>query len=404
MQMAMYLVNAVLVEGQSVRTVARDHGVSKTWVYELLARYDEEGEAGLEARSRRPLHSPTKITDRFEEEIVALRKELEAAGFDAGPETIAVHLRRAHRRGQVPSISTIWRVLSARGFIVAQPHKRPKSSWIRFEADLPNECWQMDITHWCLASGQEVEILDIVDDHSRLCIASRALAIYKAIDVVATFHQAAGQWGYPASMLSDNGAVFTAAARHGVCVMESELMDLGIKFKHSSPRAPSDLRQGRALPPDPQEIPRGSAPGPFPRRPPASARPVRALLQRGAPPSLTGPAHPTEGLRGPHQSTARQATLQGPAALPGTPGQGERRQRDAALQEPALPHRGGSQVQRAQGADPGQGPRRADLDPRRRGPQAPHAGPEAHLPAPRGLKIVHDVSRDLSTMSRDITT
>ncbi len=238
MQMAMYLVNAVLVEGQSVRTVARDHGVSKTWLYELLARYETEGEAGLEARSRRPHHSPTKISDHFENEIVALRKELEAAGLDAGPETIAVHLKRAHRRSQVPSVSTIWRVLSVRGFIVAEPHKRPKSSWIRFEADLPNECWQMDITHWCLASGQEVEILDIIDDHSRLCVGARVLPIYKAIDVVATFHQGAGQWGYPASVLSDNGAVFTAASRHGVCVMESELLDLGIAFKHSRPEHP----------------------------------------------------------------------------------------------------------------------------------------------------------------------
>ena len=182
-----------------------------------------------------PHHSPTKISDRFEDEIVALRKELETAGLDAGPRPSRSISQRAHRRGQVPSVSTIWRVLSARGFIVAEPHKRPKSSWIRFEADLPNECWQMDITHCCLASGQEVEILNIIDDHSRLCVGARVLPIYKAIDVVATFHQAAGQWGYPASVLSDNGAIFTAASRHGVCVMESELLDLGIEFKHSRP-------------------------------------------------------------------------------------------------------------------------------------------------------------------------
>jgi transposase InsO family protein len=238
MQKAMYLVNAVRLEGQSVRTVARDHGVSKTWLYELIARYDAEGEAGLEARSRRPHHLANQIIDLFEDEVLRIRKELEAEGLDEGAETIWVHLRRAHPRRSIPSVSTIWRLLSARGFIVAEPHKRPRSSWIRFEADLPNECWQMDITHWSLAGGQEVEILDIIDDHSRLCVASRALLIYKAIDVVATFHQGAAQWGYPASMLSDNGAVFTAAARHGVCVMESELMDLGIEYKHSRPEHP----------------------------------------------------------------------------------------------------------------------------------------------------------------------
>lgn len=238
MQMALYLVNAVLVDGQSVRAVARDHGVSKTWLYELIARYEAEGEAGLVPRSKRPHHSPNQIVDLFEDEIVRLRKELDATGYDSGAETIWVHLRRKYPKRAIPSVATIWRLLSARGFVTAEPHKRPRSSWVRFEAALPNECWQMDITHWFLADGREVEILDIIDDHSRLCVAARALAIYKAIDVVTTFHEAAGRWAYPASVLSDNGAVFTAASRHGVCVMESELLELGIAFKHSRPEHP----------------------------------------------------------------------------------------------------------------------------------------------------------------------
>jgi transposase InsO family protein len=242
MEMATYLVAAVLVEGQSVRRVAQDHGVSKTWLYELVARYQAEGEAGLVPRSKRPHRSPTKIADRFEDEIVRIRKELVGRGLDAGAETIQIHLRRAHRRGHAPSVSTIWRVLKARGFVTPEPHKRPRSSWVRFVADLPNECWQMDITHVYLAGGQEVEILNVIDDHSRLCVVSRALRIYKAIDVVTTFHEAAARWDYPASMLSDNGAVFTAALRHGVCVMESELLSLGIAFKHSKPNHPAVSR------------------------------------------------------------------------------------------------------------------------------------------------------------------
>ena len=239
MEIAAYLVTAVLVEGQSVRVVARDHGVSKTWVYELLARYRAEGEAGLVPRSKRPHRSPTKIADRFEDEIVRIRKELTEAGYDAGPETIAVHLRRAHRRSKIPSTATIWRVLKARGFVTAQPHKRPKSSYRRFVADLPNERWQMDVTHVVVASGKEVEVLNIIDDHSRLCVASSVRRIFKAIDVVTDFHEAAARWGYPASVLSDNGAIFTAAARNGVCVMESELLELGIAYKHSRPYHPT---------------------------------------------------------------------------------------------------------------------------------------------------------------------
>src|ERR1022692_4497057 len=184
MEIAAYLVTAVLVEGRGVREVARAQGGSKPWLYELLARYQAEGKAGCVPRSKRPHRSPTKIAERFEDEIVRIRKELTERGFDAGAETIGVHLRRAHRRAKVPSTATIWRVLKARGFVTPEPHKRPKSSYKRFVADLPNERWQMDVTHVVLATGKEVEILNIIDDHSRVCVASHALRIFKAIDVV----------------------------------------------------------------------------------------------------------------------------------------------------------------------------------------------------------------------------
>ncbi len=111
----------------------------------------------------------------------------------------------------------------------------------------------MDITHVYLAGGGEVEILNIIDDHSCLCVVTRVLPIYKAIDVVTTFHEAAARWAYPASALADNGAVFTVASRHGFCVMESELLSLGIAFKHSQARPSPDLWQGRALPSDDEE-------------------------------------------------------------------------------------------------------------------------------------------------------
>lgn len=135
MDMAAYLVTAVLVEGRSAREVAAAHGVSKSWVYELLARYRQEGDAGLVPPSRRPRRSPTRVWDRFADEIVRLRKELVELGVDAGAETIRVHLTRRHPRTPVPSISTIWRVLKTNGFATPEPHKRPRSSYQRFNAD-----------------------------------------------------------------------------------------------------------------------------------------------------------------------------------------------------------------------------------------------------------------------------
>jgi transposase InsO family protein len=236
MELGRFLVEAHLREGRSVGELAKAHGVHRSWIYKLLARYNEEGEAGLTARSRRPKTSPTKIYDLYEDEIVAIRKELVDEGFDAGAATIHFHLSQRHAR--VPSVSSIWRVLRARGFVTPQPHKRPRSSYVRFVADLPNEMWQTDITHVYLEGEREVEIINFIDDHSRLCVASVAQEIYTSRDVVRVFHQAADQHGYPESVLSDNGAVYTASYRGGRGAMETELLGLGIVFKHSRPYHP----------------------------------------------------------------------------------------------------------------------------------------------------------------------
>ena len=236
MDKARYLVEAHVVEGRPVSELAAAHGVHRSWIYKLIARYRADGTAGLEARSRRPRHSPTQISPAWARKIVQLREQLASEGFDAGAHTIHAHLERQH--ADVPSVSTIWRVLKRGGFITPQPHKRPRSSYVRFCAELPNECWQTDITAWRLASGSEVEVVGVLDDHSRLCTAAKVFQLTKAADIVTTFYEAAAVWGLPASVLSDNGAVYTAAPRNGRCAFESELLSLGITYKHSRPYHP----------------------------------------------------------------------------------------------------------------------------------------------------------------------
>lgn len=238
MSLARLVVTAVRLQGRTKAEASRDYGVSPRWVYELCRRFDAEGEAGLEPRSRRPRASPLRTPAALEDEIVRLRKELSDLGVDAGAQTIRVHLVRRHGEGAVPSTSTIWRILVRRGFVSPQPQKRPRSSWIRFCADMPNERWQADITHWWLADGTEVEILNQIDDHSRFLVGSDALVVFKAADVVASFHAAAAAHGFPAQLLTDNGAVFTAAPRGGRCAIELECDRLGIRDINSSPYHP----------------------------------------------------------------------------------------------------------------------------------------------------------------------
>ncbi len=234
--LARLVVTAVLVEGRTKAGVARDYGVSRQWVQELCRRYQAEGQAGLIPRSRRPRTNARRVPIGIEDAIVALRKELDDRGLDAGAHTIAYHLSR--RGLDPPSVATIWRILTRRGFVTPQPQKRPKAAAIRFCAEMPNERWQEDITHWKLASGTDVEILNAIDDHSRFLVGSDALVVFKAADVVASFHTAASAHGFPASLLTDNGAVFTAAPRGGRCALELECDRLGIKDINSRPYHP----------------------------------------------------------------------------------------------------------------------------------------------------------------------
>ena len=231
-----YIVDAVVLEGWSPTQIARDHGISERWVFKLLRRFREGGYASLEPRSRRPKSCSHQVAAKVQDLIVKLRCELAAAGYDAGPQTIHHHL--SAQVAELPSVATIWRVLKRKGLITPEPHKRPRASFIRFEAKLPNETWQLDSTPWQLADGSPVEILNFLDDRSRVALGSSCFPTLKAPDVVNAFHSASNTFGLPASLLGDNAAVFTGRTRRGKVILELELERLGIVFKHSTPYHP----------------------------------------------------------------------------------------------------------------------------------------------------------------------
>jgi transposase InsO family protein len=220
----------------SVTAAAAEYGISRGHLHRLLRRYRADGMEAVEPRSRRPCSSPGRTPDVVCARIVALRLELTAQGLDAGPVTIAWHLEREGL--PVPSTSTIRRVLHAAGLVVPEPRKRPRSSWIRFEAAAPNELWQSDFTHWRLADGTEVEILNWLDDHSRYLLACAVFRRVAGDDVVATFTAAGDAHGWPAATLTDNGAVYTSRFTGGRNGFEYLLAWLGVRQKNGAPGHP----------------------------------------------------------------------------------------------------------------------------------------------------------------------
>jgi transposase InsO family protein len=255
MSLAELVITSVKLEGRTKSEVARDYRVSRYWVHQLVRRFELEGEAAFVPRSKRPLGNSRAVSLQVEDRIIRLRKDLSKRGFDAGAETIRVHLRRGLGGDppvepgpdhgpkvdpdRVPAVSTIWRILARRGFVSPQPRKRPKSADHRFAAAMPNERWQADVTHWHLADGTGVEILNIEDDHSRLDVASDVRTSTTGEDVLASFRTAFRRHGIPARVLTDNAAVFTGKPRGGGRVaLELELDLLGVKLDHCRPRHP----------------------------------------------------------------------------------------------------------------------------------------------------------------------
>lgn len=245
MTLTRLLITAVVVEKRSAPEVAAHYGVSRSWLYELLARYRRDGEAAFTPRSRRPQTSPTALAPEVVELITELRDKLTATGLDAGPDTIGWHLE--HHHGVLVSRATIARYLTRIGRVVPDPSKRPKSSYIRFEAAMPNECWQADFTHYRLTRpdgrpGRDTEILSWIDDHSRYALSATAHHRVTGPIVLATFREAVASHGNPASTLTDNGMVFTtrhSGGKGGRNAFEHELRTLGVVQKNSRPNHPT---------------------------------------------------------------------------------------------------------------------------------------------------------------------
>lgn len=264
------IVKAVREQGEPVTKVAKRFRISRQRIYKILSQFDAGGADAIAPKSRAPHTHPQVVPTSLRNQIIDMRKQLVRSGLDAGPETIAFHL---HRQGlRVPSTSTIRRIITNAGLVTPQPQKKPRSSFIRFEAAMPNECWQADITHLHLLDGTRLEVLDFIDDHSRYLLSITAAASFSGPAVAAELQRLIATYGPPASTLTDNGLVFTArlaGAKGGRNAFEKTLNKYRIQQKNGRPGHPQTqgkierfhqtLKNG--LLPNPQRSPWSSSNG-----------------------------------------------------------------------------------------------------------------------------------------------
>lgn len=236
---AMDIRMAAALAGQieNVTEFCRRNDFSRETFYKYRRRFREGGIEGLQEQSRRPLTSPGQTPVEVEDLIVLRRKRLIEDGRDHGAQSIVWSLQR--EGVVVPSVSTVWQILTRRGAITPQPQKRPKSATKRFVFSRPDECWQSDWTGWALADGSPAGIAGTLDDHSRLVPALRACAgDADAALVWEVMRAGIAECGIPSMSLSDNGIVYTGRFHAHESAFEINLRALGVQTINSAPFHP----------------------------------------------------------------------------------------------------------------------------------------------------------------------
>lgn len=215
------------------------HGVSRSWFYKVRTRARLGGVIkAIEPASTRPRMSPNRTSDDVVVLVVKIRTQLQEEGLDYGPLSVLARLRRMGFT-DVPSRATLSRLFTQAGMVTAEPRKKPRSSYRRFVYPAPNCLWQIDATEWTLSTGVVCVIFQLLDDHSRVALASLVAAAETAEAAVRVVQQAVTRHGVPQKFLSDNGVAFNPTRRGYSGKLVDYLESLGVEAITGKPYKPT---------------------------------------------------------------------------------------------------------------------------------------------------------------------
>ena len=221
-------------EGSNMAELCRRFGISRVCGYKWLRAFREDGDSGLEQRSRRPRSHPLQTAQAMEQVVLELRAQHPAWGG----RKLKRRLERLGFEG-VPAASTITEILRRHGQL-GQPGVEAQGPWQRFEYQAPNQLWQMDFKGPLkLVDTGRCEILTLLDDHSRYSLAVEACANQRAQTVKGRLREVFGRYGLPERILSDNGSPWgSAEAACPYTELGVWLLRLGVELIHGRPYHP----------------------------------------------------------------------------------------------------------------------------------------------------------------------
>ncbi|SEI14703.1 Transposase InsO and inactivated derivatives [Leifsonia sp. CL147] len=172
------------------------------------------------------------------QQALGVRAALEASGLDHGP--ISVHDKmRALGMSPVPAIASLARIFRQQGVARLEPKKKPRAAYRRFVYPAPNACWQLDATEYVLSGGRKCVIFQLVDDHSRLAVASHVSWGETSEGAIAVVSKGIAAHGVPQRLLSDNGAALNPSRRGMLGQLVAYVRSLGVDPITGKPGKPT---------------------------------------------------------------------------------------------------------------------------------------------------------------------
>jgi putative transposase len=223
----------------AIAAFCEEHGVSRSWFRKIRAIARAEGMArAIEPRSTRPAASPNRTSEDMVRLALRIRADLEEAGWDHGPLSVLDRLERTGLENR-PSRATLARIFLATGVVQPDPSKKPRSALRRFVYPAPNCLWQIDATEWSLLDGSGCTIFQLIDDHSRLALASLVARSETSAAALQVVTDAIERHGVPQRFLSDNGVAFNPSRRGYTSKLVDYLTGLGVEMITGKPYKPT---------------------------------------------------------------------------------------------------------------------------------------------------------------------
>jgi len=240
MSLKMEFVEKASRPGARISELCREYGISRECGYKWLNRFKREGYDGLEERTRAPHSSPLMKAEELVQAVLAARE----AHPRWGPKKLYVVVKRRFGE-EVPSQSTIARILRRFGQVKAKRARRPLSAVDRAPevvANAPNDAWTVDFKGWWRSlDGYRCEPLTVRDKFSRYILAVEPLESTAEAGVREVFEGLFRKYGLPKAMQCDNGTPFIAVrSRGGLTRLSAWWVSLGIRVVRSRPASPQD--------------------------------------------------------------------------------------------------------------------------------------------------------------------